>query len=228
MTRLAIALKALQRHEAEIEQMYQHTVGYQVRRDRHGADFLREVFAASVNERRGASEKRGRMAVASFDKIAEELVRLGQNQDDPLVAYQNIFERICYVPHVDQKISAMFLKFVVRFFGIWPAFRPHLFVPLDRVVLKCLKYNLQWDRNLHEESPSIKNEQKRLRGRDGQPLTYYRRFLDVQDKLQTAAVEAGVERILIDELWTVGQLFCREYPLCHVCWIRDACVRCRH
>ena len=231
MTRLIIALESLQQHETEIEQMYQHTLGYQVRHDRHGADFLREVFAASVNERRGASRERGRIAVDRFNKIADELFHLGenQNQDDVLGAYQKIFEKIvCCVPHVDQKIAAMFLKFVVRFFGTWPAFRPYLFVPLDRVVLKCLKYNLQWDQTLPEESPSIKNMQKRLRGRDGQPLTYYRRFLDVQDRLQTAAAEAGVERILIDELWTVGQLFCREYPLCHVCWIRDACVRCRH
>lgn len=225
MPRLVDALHALSEHGEEIEEMYRHTVGCQVRRHLEGADLLKDIFAASVNERRGASEERGRTAVAGFTGIADELVGLGENQDDPAGAYQAIFERVCCLPNVDQKIAAMFLKFAVRFLRVWPAFRPHLFVPLDRVVLKLLREKMEWDTNLPKESPSIKNPQRRLRGRDGQPLTFYRRFLDIQDRLLAAANEAGVERILIDELWTVGQLFCREYPLCHVCWIREACAR---
>ena len=224
MPRLRAALQALRQHEPEIEEMYRHTVGLQVRQHLQGPEFLVEVFAASVNERRGASEGRGRTAMTSFKEIAGEIFGLGQGQDRPAIRYQAVFERVCRVPHVDQKIAAMFLKFVVRFFGRWPEFRPHLFVPLDRVVLKLLKHNLGWGDDLPEQSPSVKNLQKNLRGRDKEPLTCYRRFLDIQDRLLVAANCAGVERILIDELWTVGQLFCKEYPLCHVCWIREACA----
>lgn len=224
MPGLVDALHALERHAGEIESFYQHSLAYQVRRDLQGADLLRDIFAASVSERRGASEDRGREAIEGFEPVAEPVFTIGQGDGDPETDYRTIFERLCIIPNIDQKIAAMFLKFVVRFFGQWPRFRPHLFVPLDRVVLRSLKWNLQWDIDLPDQSPSVKNLQKNLRGRHGQPLTYYQRFLDIQDRLLAAATEAGTDRILIDELWLIGQLFCREYPLCHACWIHDACT----
>ena len=35
--------------------------------------------------------------------------------------------------------------------------------------------------------------------------------------------KANVERILADELWLVGHIFCKELPLCNRCWIGEWC-----
>lgn len=226
MGRLVAALQALKQRKDEISQFYEHSVGYQVRRDGSISDTLLDIFRASVNERRGASFDRGKSAVDGFKEIAEELLELGNRHDGEhaAVAYQEIFERLCRIPQTDQKISAMYMKFVVCVFGIWPGFKPYLFVPLDVVVLKLLRRNLKWDDRLPGSAPTVKNGQRKLRGKDQLPLINYRRFLDIQDRLSVASDEAGTDRIFIDELWTIGQLFCLEYPLCQSCWIREACA----
>ncbi len=156
MDRLVAAVRELKEHDADIARFYDASVVPQVRPGLSPVETLKDIFAASVSERRGASRKRGREAVLAFEPISPELHRLAEGTADPAAACQQVFERLCLLPQIDQKIAAMFMKFVVNVFHLWPHFRPHLYVPLDRVVLKLLTTKLMVGRDLPDQSPGVK------------------------------------------------------------------------
>jgi hypothetical protein len=222
MLPLVNALKVLKEHDDDIREYYAVWLRQVVRPSGSFEDRLKDLFKASVNERRLPTYQKGKKAVEAFDSKVVELMELAE-ADDAASAHQAVFERLCLLPNVDQKIAAMFLKLAVNTMGVWKRFQPHLYVPLDRVVLKLLKGRLDVLPSLPDQSPSVKDGQKRLRKSDESPVAPYGRFLKWQCALASAAREAQVHRILVDELWLLGQLFCKPYPLCDLCWIRESC-----
>jgi hypothetical protein len=97
-------------------------------------------------------------------------------------------------------------------------------MPVDRVVLKILRDKLQVYCGPWEQVPSVKNAQRDLYVHHGrQPCTQYSKFLEFQEELESTCNEANVHRILADELWFVGYVFCKEFPLCNKCWISEWC-----
>jgi len=223
--RLVEVLRTLTGHRNEIEAFYHALLDLQV--TNHNRDqLLRDAFACSVSERRGASLERGQEAVADFDDSMTDLfATLGREvRVDAAAAHQHLFEGLCTIRNLDQKIAAMFLKFVVVYLRQWPKLERHLFIPIDTVVLKILRYRLQVYSGRWEQSPSVKNAQGDLYVENGrQPCAHYRRFLQFQEELEDICKKANVHRILVDELWFVGYVFCKEYPLCNRCWIRQWC-----
>lgn len=222
--RLIQVLRALTKHRKEIEAFYHTLLNLQVSSHNHN-QLLRDAFACSVSERRGASLERGQEAVGDFDDSMTDLFgTLGEEMHvDAAVAHQHLFEGLCTIRNVDQKIAAMFLKFVVVYLRQWPKLQRYLFVPIDTVVLKILRYRLQVYSG-GEQAPIVKNAQGDLYVKNGtQPCANYRRFLEFQQELGDICKKANVHRILVDELWLVGHVFCKEYPLCNRCWIRQWC-----
>lgn len=118
----------------------------------------------------------------------------------------------------------MFLKFVVVYLDRWPELHSYLFIPVDHVVLKILRDKLQVYFGRWKGSPTVKNAQKKLYVYNGkQPCAEYREFLEFQQELGNICTQANVHRILADELWFIGYVFCKELPLCNRCWIRQWC-----
>lgn len=230
--RLRNCLRILNNHYQEITDFYKMSIGLRVNPDMELEEKLIQIFKASVSERRGASRKRGEDAIEEFERKIPILLPQIQEllPNNPENAHQKLFENLCEIPNVDQKIAAMCLKFVVVIFEELPNLKNYLYVPLDSVVLRMLgETTLQIAPNLPwTQSPRIKNAGGHLywvRG-DHRPVKEYSRFLDLQREFKDIADGIHVKRILIDELWFIGQIFCKEYPLCEVCWFAGEPVNC--
>lgn len=221
--RLINALQILNDSRGHITAFYQSILGLQVRAD--GIERLRDAFRASVSERRGASFNRGNAAFQEFDNRINAIVEQVNLQinENPEQAHRILFKAVVMLPNIDQKIAAMFIKFLVVYLDVWPSMLPFLFVPLDRVVLKILGEKLQVYIGGWNNSPSIKNPSGRLYVRGNQMSAQYARFTEFQNEIGEIAQQANVPRILADELWFVGYIFCKEYPLCQRCWMREIC-----
>jgi hypothetical protein len=221
--RLIQALQLLGAHREEIQNFYASILHLQVQAD--GIDKLKEAFRASVSERRGASFNRGEGAVQAFDNSIQNLVQQvnAEIENNPEQAHRLLFESIVMLPNIDQKIAAMFIKFLVVYLNEWPSMLPYLYVPIDRVVLKILGEKLQVYIGPWNQSPSVKNPSGRLYVRGNRMSAQYTRFITFQNELGQIAQNAGVDRILADELWFIGYIFCKEYPLCNRCWVRGVC-----
>lgn len=226
--RLVAALNILSEHREEICRFYLAQLDLQVGNEENA--LLRNAFACSVSERRGASLERGQEAVDAFDQVRDGLFATLPQQIDaePELAHRHLFEGLCRITNVDQKIAAMFLKFVVVYLQKWPQLQQHLFVPVDTVLLKILRNKLQVYVGPWTQSPRIKNAERRLYViNDRRPYANYGRFLDFQRELGDIADEAENPRILTDELWFIGHIFCKKYPLCNRCWIQNLCQEAR-
>lgn len=221
--RLVQALHTLDSHRDEINRFYNSILQLQVQGD--GIEKLKAAFRASVSERRGASFDRGNEAVQAFgdsiDGIVEQVEATIAN--DPEKAHRMLFEWAAMLPNIDQKIAAMFIKFLSVYLNFWTSMIPFLYVPIDRVVLKILGEKLQVYTGPWDQSPSIKNPQGRLYVRGNRMSAQYARFVAFQNELGQIAATAGVTRILVDELWFIGYIYCKEYPLCTQCWVKDVC-----
>lgn len=222
--RLVAALRVLADHREEIDCCHRSVVGPRVGRALPLDRKLLQAFAACVSDRRGATLKTGRDAVKDFDKKVPELIRIVETGGDPERTHRRAFELMCGVRNVNQKIAANYLRHVVDVFGEWHHLRPHLFVPLDRVVLRLLRVNLQVCDDLPKQSLVITGAGKRLCTKNGEPVATYKQFLRYQGWFTAAAKKASVDRILVDGLWVIGHIFCQPYPLCHTCWIREHCA----
>jgi len=221
--RLIRALQLLNAHREAIQSFYSSILGLQVQAD--GIEKLKDAFRASVSERRGASFDRGAAAVQAFDNAIYNLVQQvdEQIQNSPETAHRLLFESIVMLPNIDQKIAAMFIKFLVVYLDVWPSMLPYLYVPIDRVVLKILGERLQVYVGPWNQSPSVKNPSGNLYVRGNRMSAQYSRFIAFQNEVGQIAQQANVHRILVDELWFIGNIFCKEYPLCHRCWVREVC-----
>ena len=222
--RLIQALEILNNHREEISNFYNSILRLQVQTE--GIDMLKQAFRASVKyERRGASFNRSREAVQAFDSSITDISQrinaiLPQN---PREAHRILFEWLVTLPHVNQKIAAMFIKFLCVYLNMWPTMIPYLFVPIDRVVLKILAEKLQVYTGSWNQSPSVTNPQGHLYVRGNRMSSQYAKFTTFQNELAQIAQSAGVDRILVDELWLIGNIYCKEYPICNLCWIKDNC-----
>jgi hypothetical protein len=219
--RLVEALKILNAHENDIRRFYLSLLEVQV--SNNDIDLkIKDVFAASVSERRAAGFTHGNVAVNYFNEHYNEIFDqefsnlLTNNPND---AHKRIFEKLVVIPEVNQKIAAMFLKFLVVYLGEFTQLKKYLFVPVDGVVLKMLKEKLQVYIGVWRQSPSITPFYKR----NGEETAEYNRFNIFQNELNDIADQALVDRIVADGLWFVGHTFCKEYPLCSSCWINELC-----
>lgn len=221
--RLIQALQLLNGHTEEIQNFYSSILRLQVQAE--GIEKLKETFRASVSERRGASFNRGNEAVQAFDNSIENLAQQvnAEIENNPEQAHRLLFESIVMLPNIDQKIAAMFIKFLVVYLNVWPSMLPHIYVPIDRVVLKILGERLQVYVGHWNQSPSVKNPSGHLYVRGNRMSAQYSRFIAFQNEVGQIAKQANVHRILVDELWFIGYIFCKEYPLCHRCWVREIC-----
>lgn len=221
--KLVDALQILDRHKPEIRTYYSSILQLQVVSE--GIQKLIEAFRASVSERRGASFHRGLAAVEAFERESTDIVvRVNLAiERNPEEGHRILFESMAMLPNIDQKIASMFIKFLVVYLDVWPRMEPFLFVPLDRVVLKILREKLCVYSGPWEQSPSIKNGSGRLYLRGNRANAQYQRFLTFQTDFRRVANRAGVNAIIADELWLVGYVFCKEFPLCDRCWIREIC-----
>lgn len=221
--RLVDALRVINDHREEISTFYGSLLRLQVQSE--GVDKLREAFRASVSERRGASLKRGKRAVKAFDRIINTLVQKVEDtiRDNPEKAHQILFETVVELPNINQKIAAMFIKFLVVYLEVWPELLKYLYIPIDTVVLKMIRKRLKVYNGKWKQSPTVKNQRRKLHNRDGRVSAQYKNFLAFQKELLEITNTAGVRRILADELWFIGYSFCKEYPLCCHCWIRSLC-----
>lgn len=223
--RLIQVLGILAEHRSRIETFYHAFLDLQLS-NHNGNQLLRDAFAYSVSERRGASRTRGQEATGEFNRHVDNLFGLlGQRiQDNAASAHQHLFEELCQIPHIDQKIAAMFLKFVVVYFQKWPELAPYLFIPVDSVVLKILRVKLKVYSGPWKQSPSVKNPQRKLYVyNNSRACAQYEAFLEFQKELGNICSQANVYRILADELWFIGHVFCKEFPLCNRCWIKHWC-----
>jgi len=223
--RLISVSKKLDEHRDEIGTFYHAYLDLQVDNDNVN-QLIKDTFACSVSERRGASLQRGHDALVKFEKEMNNLFgSLGQEvNNNPSDAHKQLFEKLCRIQNIDQKIAAMFLKFMVVYLHQWQELKSYLFVPIDSTVIKILRDRLQVYTGSWKQSPGVKNPQKNLyvyKGR--QKCAQYRRYLEFQEEYGDICKQANVERILADELWLVGHIFCKELPLCNRCWISEWC-----
>lgn len=223
--RLISVLKELDKHRDEIDTFYHTYLDLQVGNDNLN-QLIRDTFACSVSERRGASIQRGHVALVKFEKEMNNLFGTLSREikDNPSNAHKHLFEKLCIIENIDQKIAAMFLKFMVVYLHQWQEIKPYLFIPIDSTVIKILRDKLQVYTGSWKQSPGVKNPQKKLyvyKGR--QECAQYRRHLEFQEEYGEICSKANVERILADELWLVGHIFCKVLPLCNRCWINKWC-----
>ena len=221
--RLVKALHLLNDHRDEITRFYDSILGVQVQRD--AVEMLKDAFRASVNERRGASFPRGKEAVKAFDDSVESIAHkvdalIPTNPED---AHRTLFEWVASLPNIDQKIAAMFIKFVVVYLGHWREMLPYLYVPVDVVVLKILKKKLRVYLGPWTQAPAVTNPQGKLYLRGGRMSAQYSDFMNFQNQVGEIAARADAPRILVDELWFIGHIFCKPFPICDRCWLRDIC-----
>lgn len=221
--RLIRALQFLNDHRDKIERFYHAILDVQVQGN--GIEKLKGTFRASVNERRGASYERGRKAVEAFDDsvadISEKVnIAIATNPEE---AHRILFESLVMLPEINQKIAAMFIKFLVVYLGEWTSMMPFLLVPIDRVVLKILGEKLKVYKGDWEQSPSVMNPSGKLYVRSNRMSAHYSRFIAFQNEVGEIARRANVARVFVDELWFIGYVFCKEYPLCGQCWVREVC-----
>lgn len=214
--RLIEVLKCLSKHRREIGRFHRMHLRWQV--DKHS--LLRDTFASLVSERQGVSFRKCQKAVAAFEEREAEglfstLERKIREGAELAYVHKWLFEELCEIPEVGQKIAGTFLKMAVAYLGKWPQLEPYLFVPIDVNVRKVLRDKLK----VYEGKfpMQIKREE------NGQPCADYERFLAFQEELKEVADKAGVHRIFVDELWCIGHIFCKPYPLCNRCWIRKWC-----
>ena len=221
--RLVTALQALSDHQEEIHNFYHSILGPQIQTE--GIGKFKDAFRASVSERRGASLNLGNQAVQAFDISIETTVeQVNLTIDiDPEEAHRILFEALVKLPNINQKIAAMFIKFLVVYLDIWPPLVPHLYVPVDTVVLKIIKKKLKVYTGPWTQSPSVTNQQRKIYVRGNKMSAPYQHFIDFQNELGAIAISAHVPRILADELWFIGYIFCKAHPLCSRCWVKNVC-----
>jgi len=221
--RLIASLQLLTHQREHINKFYNSILKLQVTSE--GIDKYKETLRASVNERRGASFNRGEHAVQSFDNIIEDLVNevnntIEQNTEE---SHRLLFESIVRLPNIDQKIAAMYIKFLCLYLNIWPQMIPFLYVPIDRVVLKILGDKLQVYTGKWAQAPTVKNPQGNLYIRGNQPSSQYNSYIEFQQEISNIVEGTNIPRIMVDELWFIGFLFCKPYPLCSKCWVNELC-----
>lgn len=222
--RLVGALRILRSHELDLHNYYNSLLKLQANSN-NICLLIKETFKASVSERRGASFNRGKNAVSEFESAFNNLVKTVESSinNNPEQAHKMLFETLVMLKNVDQKITAMFIKFLAVYKKVWPSLLPYLYVPIDRVVIKMLKDKMKVYIGQWEQSPSVKNAQGNLYIKNNIKSAQYDRFELFQNELSYIARKANVPRVLIDELWFVGICFCKQYPLCNQCWIKEFC-----
>jgi hypothetical protein len=104
-----------------------------------GDSLYLEVFWTIVNERIGMTFSKGEVAVDAFREQEKELFGdiKGKVLENPETAHRELFEGLCNLPQVGQKIASTFLKLMVLYMGEWPQLEPYLFVPVDQNVAGC-------------------------------------------------------------------------------------------
>ena len=216
---LGEVLKALSKRESD--DFFKAYLNCQVGQ---GDSLYLDVFWTIVNERRGMTFDKGKKAVTAFREQEVELFGdiEGKVLEDPETAHRELFEGLCDIPQVGQKIAATFLKLMVLYMGEWPQLEPYLFVPVDQNVRRMLEERLQIGNKVPMTARGING---RFYNKNNAPCAEYRRFLAFQAELKEAAQRVGLHRIKVDDLWLVDHIFCKPYPLCHACWIRPWCRR---
>ena len=165
---------------------------------------------------------KGKKAVTAFREREGELFGDIERKvlENPETAHRELFEGLCNLPQVGQKIASTLLKLIVLYTGEWPQLEPYLFVPVDQNVQRMLEERLQIGSKIPTTARGING---RFYNRNGEPCAEYGRFLAFQAELKEAAQRVGLHRIKVDDLWLVDHVFCKPYPLCHVCWIKHWC-----
>jgi len=216
---LGEVLKALSKHKRESDAFFRAYLNCQVEQ----GDFpYLDVFWTVINERRGMTFGKGEKAVNAFREQEGELFGNieGKVLENPETAHRELFEDLCDIPQVGQKIAATFLKLMVLYMGEWPQLEPYLFVPVDQNVQRMLAERLRIGNKIPMTARGING---RFYNKNGEPCAQYRRFRDFQKELKEAAQQVGLHRIQVDDLWLVDHVFCKPYPLCHACWIKHWC-----
>ena len=155
-------------------------------------------------------------------KIIEEIEGLDGEQ-----AHQKFLKWLCGedVSGTNQKTANLFLKWLVMFnstFGLdiidWSILHPYLHVPLDIWVTRLLG----------KEYLNIGTEDydKDFLKSTIPDLTYgIRKYIELQYELSAITSKVNQPRIILDELWLVGRLFCNyRNILCDRCWIARQCT----
>jgi len=92
---------------------------------------------------------KGKKAIAAFRERQGKLFGDIERKvlENPETAHRELFEGLCNLPQVGQKIASTFLKLMVLYMGEWRQLESYLFVPVDKNVRKMV-----------EERPQIGNK----------------------------------------------------------------------
>jgi len=216
--------KILRQNSSVIDRFHLSLIEAQVNRNLRTKNQLRQLFRAVVSHRRGASRKRGESAVKSFDEIIDKLIRETNNRVKKKEfgeAHRCLFESLCEVKNVNQKVISVYLEFIVNYLKIWKKLSPHLYVPIDTWISQMIKDHLRVGvLPFRQDNTSI----SRFYRKDGKKTKRYEDFTSFQEELKAIAESIGEKRIIFDGLWFIGYVFHRKYPLCERCWINRACI----
>lgn len=215
----------LSSHAIDAEQFYSAQHSFQISKDDDPLIKIGDLFAVANREQRGSSAERLISAFSSFwdgfGEILDEIEGLdGEN------AHQTLLKWLCGedVIGTNQKTANLFLKWLVMFnqsFGLdvvdWSILQPYLHVPLDIWLTRLLGRQYLNVGTQDYNKDFLKSTIPNLSiGRE--------KYIELQNELGEITAKTNQPRIILDELWLIGHLFCNyRNILCDRCWIGGQC-----
>lgn len=166
---------------------------------------LKKIFVLGIQARGGPklSEDECRVVLNAFDNAIKEILGLTDKGKEKV---QKITERIMGIPKIGPKITGVFWRDVVYFYGIWKKLVNYLYQPVD----------------VHIQNILV----NKLKVLDNREVPYGDRFTTHKNqKFQDLLSQAHTPRIESDYLWYIGYHFCsKRVPLaCELCYIKKYC-----
>jgi len=214
----------LSSHIDDEEQYYSAHISIQIPSRDDPIVKIEKLFAVANREQRGSSPAKLLDAYNSFGEGFDELIESIEGLDGEQ-AHREILKWLCSdkVSRTNQKTANLFLKWLVMYnYKLdtldWSILEPYLHVPLDVWVTRLLGKEYL-DIGTDEYNKDF------LKGAVPDLSMGINKYIQLQYELGDVTSMVNQPRIILDELWLVGRLFCNyRNILCDSCWLSKQCT----
>ncbi len=204
-------------------------------------DDAKKLMDFSFNTRQGGQQK---SAIEKYEKEEKEVLEilkftlgiLFKKDMAPRKRYEIALGLINSLDNVGQKITTMFLKFLVYYSDNFEGkveLEQELFVPFDSHVLKLLFGRVNGEKmnrlNLYDES--INQAALKYQVYKGEGISIKKnKLVRLQKNIREDFDNLGIEEppIILDYLWYVGSMYCRRMfgdIGCKICFLKPECEK---
>jgi len=201
----------------------------------------KKLMDFSFNTRQGGQQ---RAAIKNYEKekrkvlilIKNSLLTLFNKDIEPKKRFETALANINAIKDVGQKISSMFIKFLVYYsddFERRNELIKELFIPFDSHVIRLLfvKFNGKKTNRLNLYDETINQAALKYETEINQEISLKEnKLVMLQKNIQEDFENLGIDEppIILDYLWYVGSMYCsRRFGDvgCRICFLREDCEK---